>query len=158
MRNSLWRNPSYTPPLQKGGRGDFADITNLKFRYLLWLYKTVKEDVDRVERKGTQLDIDKRMYEYIGGKIAREPQGIHKKKLTEALQEFKIYIEKKEKEGNSLKFKGGKLDAGHQFLLFKLQAVEESAVKELGGEALKKIKTLYEEEMQKRILESKEHT
>lgn len=137
---------------------ELSDINNLKFRYLLWLYKTVKEDVDRVERKWTQLDIDRRMYEYIGGKIAREQKGIHKKKLTEALQEFKIYIEKKEKEGNSLKFKGGKLDAEHQFLLFKLQAVEESAVKELGGEALTKIKALYEEEMQKRILESKERT
>ena len=35
------------------------DSRNLKKRYLIWLYKTTKEALDRIERKFTQADIDK---------------------------------------------------------------------------------------------------
>ena len=35
------------------------DILNLKKRYLIWLYKETKEALDRVDRKFTQIEIDK---------------------------------------------------------------------------------------------------
>jgi hypothetical protein len=35
------------------------DILKLKKRYLIWLYKENREALDRVDRKFTQIDIDK---------------------------------------------------------------------------------------------------
>ena len=38
---------------------ELDDILKLKKRYLIWLYKETKEAHDRVDRKFTQIDIDR---------------------------------------------------------------------------------------------------
>src|SRR3972149_147683 len=122
---------------------DRRDIKNLKFRYLLWLYKMKKEALDRVERKFTQVDIDRKIMRYM-----REHSNSRNLKMkNEAkkfLKDFKEYINKKEKEGMELKFEGRKLKPEYYHLSLKLEAIEKSIVEELGHRGLKEIKALYE--------------
>jgi len=132
------------------------DIKNLKFRYLLWLYKTTKEEFDRLERKFTQADIDKKILRYMGENFnSRDLKS--KNEARKLLKDFKEYIIKKEKDGRELKFEGRKLRPEYYYLLLKLRAVEKIIVEDLGRGALKEIKALYEHEMKRRIIEAQDH-
>lgn len=129
---------------------DKQDIKNLKKRYLIWLYKTTKEAFDRIERKFTQLDIDKF--------ILKELNKLDKTKRTQKfIDEFKAYIKNKEKDGIGLKYEGSQIKPDYYFLSLKLKAIEKTIIKELGKNTLKQIKSLYEKEMTERILRSTEH-
>ncbi len=132
------------------------DKQNLQFRYLLWLYKTAKDEFDRVERKFTQLEIDRLMLKSMQDNL-KPSQVSDKAKLDKALKDFMVYIEKKEKDGHNLKFDGKKLKAEYHFLEVKLKAVEDAVTKMFGADGLKQIKALYEEEMRKRILQRDGH-
>lgn len=133
------------------------DIKNLKFRYLLWLYKTTKEEFDRIERKFTQVDIDKKimrdMREHFNSANLKR-----KKEARRLLKDFKEYIDKKEKDGQELKFDGRKLQPEYYQLSLKLAAIEKTIVEKLGRRTLREIKALYEREMIKRIIEARDHT
>jgi hypothetical protein len=126
------------------------DVKNLKKRYLIWFYKTVKEAVDKTERKFTQAEIDRFILKDLK---AGDKSG----KLQKHIFEFEIYVQNKEKQGAELKFINNDLNPNYQFLVLKLKAVEKAIVKELGKSALNRIKALYEEEMTQRILKSTEH-
>lgn len=129
---------------------DKQDIKNLKRRYLIWLYKTTKEDWDKVERKFTQLDIDRAILEELN-KLDSD------KRTKGFIEVFANYIRNKEKKGLDLKYEGGKLKPAYHFLGLKLKAIEKVIAEELGKKALKEIKSLYEKEMTERILKSREH-
>lgn len=129
---------------------DKKDALNLKKRYLIWLYKATKEDLDRVERKFTQLDVDKLLLKEL--EKANKDQRIQKQ-----VDEFKAYLKNKEKEGLELKYEGKELKAGYAFLSAKLEAIEKIIKSVLGKEALAEIELLYEMEMTERILKSREH-
>jgi len=127
-----------------------ADLKNLERRYLIWLYKTAKEAFDRVERKFTQLKIDRIILkELMTDRSSR--------KIAKFIAEFAAYIDKKEKEGLSLKYEGKELKSDYLFLERKLAAVEKAIVETLGSAGLDEIKSLYEKEMTERILKSTEH-
>lgn len=128
------------------------DKKNLKKRYLVWFYKTLKEEVDKVERKFTQVEVDEFVLEDIKKESKKFSQSIEKQ-----IEGFEKYIQSKEKSGNQLKFNGKKLKSEYLFLLLKLNAVEKAIVKELGKSALSEIKEIYEREMTNRILESRGH-
>ena len=126
------------------------DLKNLKKRYLIWFYKTTKEALDKIERKFTQVDIDRF--------ILKELKRSDKDKTVESfIAQFEDYIQKKEQDGLSLKFENKKLKPHYLFLVLKLQAIEKSIAKELGKASLDEIKLLYETEMTERILRSTEH-
>lgn len=125
------------------------DIKNLKKRYLIWFYKVTKEALDRVERKFTQVEIDK----FILKELSRLDKT---KKAGKFIQEFQAYVENKEREGLALKYTGNDLSPEYHFLAIKLRAIEKAITKELGSKALKEIKALYEKEMTERILKSTE--
>jgi len=131
------------------------DIKNLKFRYLLWLYKTTKEEFDRIERKFTQVDTDKKimrdMAENFNSRDLKK-----KKEARKLLQDFKEYVNKKEKDGRELKFDGRKLKPEYYYLSLKLESIEKAVVEELGRRRLREIKTLYEQEMMRRIIEAQD--
>jgi hypothetical protein len=98
------------------------DIKNLKFRYLLWLYRTTKEGFDRIERKFTQVDIDRKIMHYMREHI--NTRNIRRKnKAKKFIKDFKEYIDTKEKEGWALKFEGRKLRAEYYHLSLKLEAI-----------------------------------
>ncbi|MBI4707366.1 MAG: hypothetical protein HY761_05520 [Candidatus Omnitrophica bacterium] len=126
------------------------DIKNLKKRYLIWFYKFTKEALDRIERKFTQAEIDRF--------ILTEMEEQDKEKIAgKFIAEFEVYIQNKEKEGVSQKFDVNKLKPEYYFLQIKLAAIEKAIIKELGQDELKKIRSIYEEEMISRILKSTEH-
>jgi hypothetical protein len=124
---------------------DRQDILNLKKRYIVWLYKTTKEALDRIERKFTQLEVDR----FILGELKKEDRA---KKIKKLIDQFEAYIQKKEEDGLSLKYAGKELDSGYLFLSLKLKAIEKAIGVMLGKSALRKIKDSYEEEMIRRIL------
>ncbi|MCU0652394.1 MAG: hypothetical protein MUC39_05590 [Candidatus Omnitrophica bacterium] len=125
------------------------DTKNLQKRYLVWFYKTVKEALDKIERKFTQAQIDRL--------ILKELRSKEKAGITKFINEFEAYIETKEKAGIELKYDGNSLKNDYEFLVLKLVAIEKVIVKTLGLKALKEIKALYEREMTERILKSTEH-
>jgi len=129
---------------------DKKDKKGLKGRYLLWLYKTTKEALDRIERKFTQLEIDRFILKELK-KSGRD------KSLQRFIREFEAYVQNKENEGLILKYENKSLKPDYRFLALKLKAIESSIIKELGKNALKEIKALYEKEMTERILRSTEH-
>lgn len=128
---------------------DKQGIKNLKKRYLIWLYKNTKEALDKIERKFTQLDIDK----FILKELNRLDTS---NKARQFIADFANYVQNKEKDGLNLKYKNKELKPEYYFLVLKLKAIEKSIVKELGKSALRKIKNLYEEEMLGRIIEERQ--
>ncbi len=129
---------------------DKQDLKNLKKRYLIWFYKTTKEALDKIERKFTQVGIDRF--------ILKELKKRDKEKAAGSfIAQFEDYIQKKEQEGMNLKFENKKPKPDYLFLVLKLQATEKAIARELGKPALKEIKLLYEMEMTERILRSTEH-
>jgi len=126
------------------------DLQNLKKRYLVWFYKVTKDELDRIERKFTQLEVDRF--------ILKELKVLDKKKAaTKFIDEFSAYIANKEKDGLALKYDGKNLKAEYYFLDIKLAAIEKAIKNEFGAKELTKIKSLYEKEMTERILKSTEH-
>ena len=132
------------------------DRKNLQFRYLLWLYKTSKEEFDLIERKFTQMDIDRMILRYMAG----HGDPLLKRESTPGkfLKDFKNYIDKKEKEGVELKFEGKKLKPEYHHLSLKLEAIEKTIVAECGQRGLRRIKALYEHEMRRKIMEAQKHS
>ncbi len=136
---------------------DTADLKNLKRRYLLWLYKSTKEAFDRYERKFTQFEIDVNLLKEIEKEFKESFLPQEKKQLEKFVNDFRDYIDQKEKACLELKYKGKKTNPEFIFLDVKLQAVEKAIIGNLGKDALKEFKALYEAEMTERILKSTEH-
>jgi hypothetical protein len=124
------------------------DDHNLKKRYLIWLYKETKEALDRVDRKFTQLEVDKLILEEL------QHAALADKKFLDALI---AYTNNKEHDCKKLKTGDTYCNPEHQFISLKLKAIEKAIVKELGAEDLEEIKNLYHQEMVERILRSTEH-
>ncbi|MFH1045573.1 MAG: hypothetical protein V1727_01235 [Candidatus Omnitrophota bacterium] len=135
---------------------DKRERNKLTLRYLLWLYKTTREELDRIERKFTQLAIDREILRDIKKELRAE---LRKggAALNKYLQDLQEYIEKKEKEAIAQKYEGEQLKPLYLFQTAKLSAIERAIVKHFGAKEKERIKSLYEQEMIKRILESKEH-
>jgi len=130
---------------------DKQDTKNLKKRYLVWFYKTTKEALDKIERKFTQLEIDKSIMKELKAKDKD-------KRAQKQIAEFQAYILSKEMDGVGLKYDGKQqLKPEYYFLELKLKAIEKVILKEFGKKGLEQIKALYEKEMIERILKSTEH-
>lgn len=127
------------------------DRNNLKKRYLVWFYKTAKEALDRVERKFTQVEIDKLLHRYM---LISDKDKLFRKQVDE----FALYWKKKEGEAQGLKYDSdGGLKPEYAYLEARLEAVERAIRKEFGSVTLQEIKDMYEAEMTQRILKSTEH-
>ena len=128
-------------------------------RYLVWCYKTTKEELDRIDRKFTQVLVDR----HIEGKLKKSPAQLtpdnkaHYEKLS---ADFSQYIRTKEEEGAQLKFSDTKKKsptANYLYLKNRLSALEDAIAHFLGKKDLRAIKASYEEEMTGRIWEAREH-
>lgn len=126
------------------------DLKNLKKRYLIWFYKNTKEQLDKIERKFTQAEIDRFILQELWLEDKEEV-------AKQFIAEFDAYAKKKEQDGLDQKFGTNGVKPEYLFLTLKLEAIEKAIVKELGRCALKEIKELYEKEMTERILKSTEH-
>ena len=127
-----------------------SDIKNLKKRYLLWFYKVSKEALDRIDRKFTQVEIDRVIIKELK-KTAKD------KRLYRYVEDFDAYIKNKEKDGLLLKYDGMHLKPEYTFLALKVKAIEKTIRREFGRRGLEEIKASYEQQMRQRILEEREH-
>ena len=124
-------------------------------RYLIWCYKTTKESLDRIDRKFTQVQVDQFILRQLE-KNRRQNQS----DISKLINDFKVYTSNKEREGIEQKFSNGNkavLDANYVYLTNRLSAIELAIRHFLGPRMLSKIELLYEQEMTRRIIESKEH-
>ncbi len=125
------------------------DFKSLQKRYLVWFYKVTKEALDKIERKFTQLEIDRLILKELK-KADKE------KRLVDQIAGFDEYIRNKKEAGLALKYDGDALKPEYEFLLLKLKAIEKAICLKMGREGLNTIKTAYEEEMLRRIMEERE--
>lgn len=142
---------------------DFSNLSkneraSLLKRYLLWLYKTTKDECDKIDRKFTQLDIDRNI-ERILEKSVNACDPVLKQALLLQLGEWKSYIVGKEADAQRLKFdSSGQLDPHYAFLCLKKEAVERLIVTHFGQKGLCEIRDLYEESSMRKILEDTRST
>jgi len=121
-------------------------------RYLLWMYKTTKDELDRIDRKFTQLDVDRFIAGYFF-KISRRLSKRSREALDPFFREWDEYVEVKEKDAQDLKSVGpGEMEARYAFLHLKLQAVQTAARRYLGPKSVKEFQRLYESKAVERIL------
>ena len=126
-------------------------------RYLVWCYKTTKEDLDRSDRYFTQLMVDRKVLADL--RKARMAGG-QPAEYVKKVDDFEAYMKAKEARVLNQKFadlKTKQATPDYWYLQERLKAIE-AAIKEfLGLKELKRIVDLYEEEMTRRILEAREH-
>ena len=133
---------------------------NLIRRYLVWCYKTTKEELDKVDRYFTQLTADDFILKQLKG-LKDYKSSASNKDYRNLVDAFEIYMNKKESNVLKKKFKDNKstkLNPDYQYLHNRFMAIEKTVVHFLGVKELNKICLLYEEEMTKRILQARDHT
>jgi len=129
------------------------DRMSLTKRYLFWLYKVTKDELDKIERKFTQMDIDRDIQRLLDKKTKGLDPAL-KKGIQPHLDEWQEYIFQKESDAQKLKFdEDGRLNASYLFLSLKLEAVTQIIRTRLGLRGYRQIQRLYEESLVKRILE-----
>jgi len=127
-------------------------------RYLVWCYKTTKEELDKVDRYFTQLIADDYILKQLkGAKDYKSSAG--NKGYKNLVDQFKVYMNTKELTVLKKKFKDRKrmkLNPDYQYLWYRFVAIEKTIVHFLGAPELSEICLLYEKEMTKRILQARE--
>jgi hypothetical protein len=131
---------------------------NLLRRYLIWCYKTTKEDLDRVDRYYTQYVADHFMLEELkSAKIFHKTRFPQYCKLVE---DFSGYVEKKKRSADSKRYADPakkEFADQYQYLTQRFSAIEKAIKHFLGANELNRICQLYEQEMTTRILQAREH-
>jgi hypothetical protein len=129
------------------------DKDSLHKRYLLWLYKMTKDELDKIERKFTQLTIDLELEKKLNEKAGRLSSAA-RDSLKPFLSEWKEYIFTKESDAQKLKFdENGAELTPYLFLRLKLECIEAIIARRFGKKTLAFFKQLYEDIAIKRILE-----
>jgi len=131
---------------------------NLLKRYLVWCYKTTKEELDKVDRYFTQLIADDFILKQLkGAKGYKSSAGNKGYKIL--VDQYKAYMNTKEVNVLKKKFKDRKcvkLNPDYQYLRSRFAAIEKTIAHFLGAPELNKICLLYEKEMTIRILQARE--
>ena len=132
---------------------------NLTRRYLIWCYKTTKEDLDRIDRYYTQLDVDAFLLKDL--RRGKEYKRNKDQYYRDLVDDFEKYMQKKKDNVDQKKFKDTKckeMTTEYLYLLNRFDAIESAIIHFLGEDELDKICALYEEEMTSRILTAREHS
>jgi hypothetical protein len=119
---------------------------SLMKRYLFWLFKTTRDELDKIDRKFTQLEVDRSMQ-----KVFLKKKG---GALTPFIDEWGRYMAGKEADAKKLKFDdaGGVL-ASYSFLRLKLKAIESVADRRFGPRLMRQFEKIYEDAAMKNILQ-----
>ena len=132
---------------------------NLTRRYLVWCYKTTKEELDKIDRYFTQLAVDR--YVLARLKSGREYAHVHDQDAyRKQVGNFQAYVEQKEMDVLKKKFLNGRKGAlipEYRYLYNRFIALEKAIVAFLGKKELNAICAQYEHEMTQRILQAREH-
>jgi len=126
-------------------------------RYLIWCYKTTKENLDRLDRYFTQAKVDRVVLDFL--KKTKEYKQIETiNTYKQFIDEFEVYMEEKLNKALKRKFKDKewtRLAPEYQYWCQRLSAIENAISYFLGKKELTPIHRLYEEEMIKRILQER---
>lgn len=128
-------------------------------RYLIWCYKTTKEELDRIDRYYTQYSVDKIILKEL--RSAKEYGVVHFPEYMKQVGEFADYMEKKKSNADQKKYNSPTqkiLTDNYLYLSKRFAAIEKAVVYFLGSKALEEIRQLYEQEMTTRILQAREHS
>lgn len=131
---------------------------DLMRRYLIWCYKTTKEELDKVDRYFTQLQADDFVLRQL--KKSKDYKSSGNKGYKDRVDQFKVYMEKKEANVLSKKFCDNAhktLSPDYQYLKNRFLSIEDTIAFFLGDKVLKEVGLLYEKEMTGRILQAREH-
>jgi len=129
-------------------------------RYLIWCYKTTKEDLDRIDRYFTQEKADQVILAELKKKAKKKDKDLALAAEKKA-QEFKVYMDKKTARALSQKYSDVKkkvLDPEYVYLQDRLCGIERAMTELLGKKEWEAAQELYEQEMTQRILTAREHT
>lgn len=132
---------------------------NLIRRYLIWCYKTTKEDLDRIDRYFTQEIVD----DFILDDLTQDmkSQGcLDNEEYKTLLRNFDDYKTRKLQKARIQKYLDeakGILTPNYLYLKNRLGSVEKAIKNFLGETALAEINELYEQEMTQRIISAREH-
>jgi hypothetical protein len=129
-------------------------------RYLVWCYKTTKEELDKIERYFTQLKADGFVLQVLRKTKEYRSSGGNKE-YRDMVDQFQVYMDKKEANVLKKKFTDSRrqaLNPDYQYLKNRFVAIEGAIRHFLGAGELKKMNHLYEQEMTGRILQAREHT
>lgn len=130
-----------------------TDCMLLSKRYLLWLYKTTKEELDKIERKFTQLEIDREI-EKLLEKEAKLLGAATREGVAPHLKAWREYVFEKESEAQKLKFgDDGQPQPEYLFLHLKLKVVERVATARFGRKAFHEFKEICEAAAVHRIVD-----
>ena len=136
------------------------DEKKLIRRYLVWCYKTTKEELDRIDRYFTQLKVDNIVLRQLLTEGERVDDSL-KEQYRKKVDEFKGYMRKKEENVLSKKYSDPqhkKFNPDYVYLKNRLSGIEKAVGDFFGQKGLENIHALYEAEMTRRILEAREHT
>lgn len=137
-----------------------ANQKNLIRRYLVWCYKTNKEELDRIDRYYTQFIADEFMLDRLQAKMPGKDKSVHRKYLKR-VDDFKTYLVTKKENADKKKFQDVKvktLDDNYIYLQEMFGAIKKAIIYFLGKKELGRITALYEKEMTRRILEARDHS
>jgi hypothetical protein len=122
----------------------------------VWCYKTTKEELDRIDRKYTQLLVDQFVLDQISS-VKGKPREV----LDQNIKDFKNYMSQKEDQFRREKFADPQrnfVSKNYTYLSHRLAAIEKAICYFLSKKELERIEELYEQEMTTRILQAREHT
>lgn len=128
-------------------------------RYLIWCYKTTKEELDKIDRYFTQNYVDQFISKQLT-ECSSEVDSDLRNEYTVLVDKFSEYAENKLKKAENNKYvdiEQKKCSAEYLYLTNRLKAVEEAIAHFLGSYELDHIMHLYETEMTNRILAAREH-
>lgn len=128
-------------------------------RYLLWCFKTTQEDLDRIDRKFTQLTVDTFVLNFLQ-KYSSDVSSQNRTVYQQKLKEFSQYKDQKNQSAIAEKFldKDQKaLKGEYVFLQARLLAIKKAIVCFLGEKKFKVFEKSYQQEMINRILSQRDH-
>lgn len=123
-------------------------------RYLVWYYKSLKEELDKIDRYFTQDVVDQFVLKQLKNKHKDDTS------YQKCFKELDEYCQLKLSRAHKKKFSSiqkKQVTPEYQFLQNRFKAVEDAIVEFLGKQELIRIKTAYEEEMTSRILTAREY-
>ncbi|MFA5038588.1 MAG: hypothetical protein WC732_02785 [Candidatus Omnitrophota bacterium] len=132
---------------------DPEDRDSLYKRYLFWLYKNVREECDRVDRKFTQLDIDGEIADFFERSLVSLSER-EREEIAPFVKEWNSYVVQKKDDAGQMKFTPAQgLKPEYVFLRLKLKAIESLIIRRLGRKGLKSFKRMQEQSALQGILQ-----
>ncbi len=126
-------------------------------RYLVWCYKTTKEELDKIDRYFTQAVVD----DYLVERLENLPENKPGTPFNKSVEGFIQYAQEKRSKAQGKKFTDSTqrtLHPDYQYLKARFEAIEQAICHFFDQKELEKITALYEKEMTERILQAREHT